>query len=68
MATEADKSFADAVIRLKLADESAVCECMKTVIDGDAPSLAEAMVEGAVLANYRFDRYLTADRRIDLGQ
>ncbi|MFH1730035.1 MAG: protein kinase [Planctomycetota bacterium] len=49
MATEADKSFADAVIRLKLADESAVSECMKTVVDGDAPSLAEAMVEGGVL-------------------
>jgi len=49
MATEADKSFADAVIRLKLADERAVCECMKTVVDGDAPSLAEAMIETGVL-------------------
>ena len=49
MTTRADKSFADAVIRLKLADEGAVSECMKTIVDDDTRGLAEALVEGGVL-------------------
>lgn len=56
MATEADKSFAEAVIRLKLADESAVRDCMKTVVDGSSPGLAEAMIEEGVLDRDAADR------------
>ncbi len=60
MTTESDKSFADAVLRLKLADESSVGECMKTVLDGDAPSLAEAMVGSGSLDAEAAARALTA--------
>ena len=56
MTTEADKSFAEAVLRLKLAEESAVRECMKTVVDGTSPGLAEAMVEEGVLDRDAADR------------
>ena len=56
--TEQDKSFASAVIRLKLADESSVDECMKTVADDEAPSLADAMVERGLLDREGVERVL----------
>jgi len=56
MTTEADKTFAEAVLRLKLAKDSAVRECMKTVVDGTSPGLAEAMIERGVLDRAAADR------------
>jgi eukaryotic-like serine/threonine-protein kinase len=49
MPTEADQSFADSVIRLRLADESRVSECLKTVADGGSPSLSQVMIERGLL-------------------
>jgi len=59
MATEQDKSFAEAVIRLKLADASSVGECMKTVTDGDAPDLLHAMIRSGLLDRETADRVLS---------
>jgi len=56
--TEQDKSFARAVIRLKLADESGVDECMKTVVDDEAPNLADAMVRRGLLDREGVERVL----------
>ncbi len=56
MTTEADKTFAEAALRLKLAEDSAVRECMKTVVDGTSPDLAEAMIEKGVLDRVAADR------------
>jgi len=62
MPTQLDDSFARAVIRLKLADENRVDECLKTVVDGDAPSLPDAMVERGLLDRPTADRVLRQSR------
>lgn len=49
MPTAQDESFAQAVIRLKLADEGDVSECMKTVAEGAAPCLADAMIRRGLM-------------------
>ncbi len=59
MATEQDESFAEAVIRLKLADPSSVGECMKTVADGGAPNLVNAMIQRGLLNRETADRVLS---------
>jgi serine/threonine-protein kinase len=49
MPTERDESFAQAVLRLKLADASSVDGCRKTVADGDASNLPDAMMKKGLL-------------------
>jgi len=61
MPTEADQSFADSVIRLRLVDESRVQECLKTVAEEGAPSLSQVMIERGLISREAAERVLAEE-------